>query len=85
MAQLGVNKNGTEVIGEELCRCGFTCRGRIILPGDRGANENDFVAWCDVYDNLDEGIENHAIVLPRGSIKKLIGRELTWEDEAVEI
>lgn len=25
------------------------------------------------------------IELPKGSIKKLIGRELTWEDEPVEI
>ena len=25
------------------------------------------------------------IELPQGSIKKLIGRELTWEDEPVEI
>lgn len=24
-------------------------------------------------------------ILPKGSIKKLIGRELTWEDEQVEI
>lgn len=25
------------------------------------------------------------IELPKGSIKKLIGRDLTWEDEAVEL
>lgn len=25
------------------------------------------------------------VALPRGSIKKLIGRELTWEDDAVEL
>lgn len=25
------------------------------------------------------------IILPRGSIYKLIGRELTWEDEPVEL
>lgn len=28
--------------------------------------------------------ENY-IPLPKGSIKKLIGRELTWDDEPVEI
>jgi len=27
---------------------------------------------------------NH-ILLPKGSIKKLIGRELSWEDECVEL
>ena len=25
------------------------------------------------------------LVLPKGSIKKLIGRELTWEDNTVEL
>lgn len=25
------------------------------------------------------------LVLPKGSIKKLIGRELTWEDKPVEL
>jgi hypothetical protein len=29
--------------------------------------------------------KNIAIELPKGSIKKLIGRELTWEDEPVEL
>ena len=27
----------------------------------------------------------HCVYLPEGSIKKLIGRELTWNDEPVEI
>ena len=27
----------------------------------------------------------HTIDLPQGSIKKLIGRELTWSDEPVEL
>lgn len=27
----------------------------------------------------------HWVYLPKGSIKKLIGRELTWDDEPVEI
>lgn len=25
------------------------------------------------------------VMMPKGSIKKLIGRDLTWEDEPVEI
>lgn len=29
--------------------------------------------------------EDYSIRLPMGSIKKLIGRKLTWEDEPVEI
>lgn len=30
-------------------------------------------------------IYNNAILVPKGSIKKLIGRELTWDDEPVEL
>ena len=30
-------------------------------------------------------VEMYGIELPRGSIEKLIGRKLTWEDEPVEI
>lgn len=30
-------------------------------------------------------MDEQLIVLPNGSIKKLIGRELTWEDEPVEL
>ena len=34
---------------------------------------------CDDYEDSDW------IILPQGSIKKLIGRDLTWEDEPVQI
>lgn len=30
-------------------------------------------------------IRDNYVKLPTGSIKKLIGRELTWEDEPVEL
>jgi hypothetical protein len=30
-------------------------------------------------------INNNSVSLPNGSIKKLIGRELTWNDEPVEL
>ena len=29
--------------------------------------------------------DNKMMCIPRGSIKKLIGRELTWKDEPVEL
>ena len=38
----------------------------------------DYVCWM----NEDY---NHCIELPRGTIKKLIGRDLTWRDNAVEL
>lgn len=30
-------------------------------------------------------IYNDCVVIPKGSIKKLIGRELKWEDDCVEL
>ncbi len=42
---------------------------------------------CDYwYPNYDKHGESYSsIELPSGSIAKLIGRELTWEDEPVEL
>ena len=38
------------------------------------------------YDGEEEGIfYDSEISLPKGSIKKLIGRDLTWEDNPVEL
>ena len=42
--------------------------------------------WEDIaYTERDDDFYNTCIELPQGTIKKLIGRELTWEDEPVEI
>lgn len=39
------------------------------------------------YDKMEDGgvFYDTEIPLPKGSIKKLIGRELSWEDEPVEL
>lgn len=39
------------------------------------------------YDEVEDGgaIYDTEIPLPKGSIKKLIGRDLTWEDEPVKL
>lgn len=54
-----------------------------------------YVEWIDLFDGTPHKEEvkywqtNHewesCLSLPKGSIKKLIGRELTWDDEPVEI
>lgn len=36
-------------------------------------------------DTGDAYYQGHSIELSKGSIKKLIGRELTWDDEPVEL
>lgn len=42
--------------------------------------------WTDIVDFKDGfPIRTTEIELPKGSIKKLIGKELTWEDEPFEI
>lgn len=47
-------------------------------PSKRGSFWNDCI-YCDYVEFSTD------IKLPKGSIKKLIGRDLTWEDEPVEI
>jgi len=46
----------------------------------RGKSPQD--SWLP---NNKRGDEEIYIDLPKGSIRKLIGRELTWEDEPVEL
>lgn len=49
-------------------------------------NECVFDTKPERYNNLFWVIEwGDDVYLPKGSIKKLIGRELTWEDEPVEL
>ena len=69
MAYLSVDKNGTENIHLEKPK--------------RWGGE-----WCDDVEieiESELGSYNSCICLPEGSIKKLLGRELTWDDEPVEI
>lgn len=70
MAWLAVNKDGTEWI----------------MPGKpvRG--------WCGhweysekVYVESEQGYVSIKIELPKGSVYKLLGKELTWDDEPVEL
>lgn len=39
--------------------------------------ENGYWKWDDIISDVVE--------MPKGSIKKLIGRDLTWNDDAVEL
>jgi hypothetical protein len=86
MAYLAVNKDGTEVIGESLVRCRLNKHHWIEPCSDyRNLNKENTDFWACIYDNPDGGYENIAIVLPKGTIMKLIGRELSWDDEPVEL
>lgn len=80
MAQVGVNKDGTEVISEFLVRAVEEESG-LLKESDKANGE----FWICPLDDPNWGLINTALPLPKGTIKKLIGRELTWEDEAVTI
>lgn len=75
MAQLAVYKDGKEVIADNL-----------VLEGDYfNMDDSKYTHWIAPYYNPDEGCEDISIELPKGTIRKLIGRELTFEESPVEI
>lgn len=65
MAWVAVNKDGTELIGEDEYWFKRVDRRGRWFPSD------DFAT--PIFE------------LPRGSIEKLIGRKLTWNDEPIEL
>ena len=71
MAWLAVNKSGMESI--------FHNKPTRIENGIW----QDAEYYALMAHNADD--EDGSIILPKGSIKKLIGKELTWEDEAVDL
>jgi len=49
---------------------------------DEPFRDQDGICW-DSYDNYGDSLP--VIKLPKGSISKLIGRDLTWMDEPVDL
>lgn len=41
--------------------------------------------WYDFISLNRVTLFNRMVILPKGSIKKLIGKDLTWQDEPVEL
>lgn len=70
MAWLATNKNGTETISPQRPERGW-------------GGEWDFSD--EVFVEGEYGEASFTLELPSGSIEKLIGRVLTWEDEPIEI
>lgn len=84
MAQVAVNKQGDEIIGHNLVRCRIT-KLQIDPADEFNLSKDQCGFWCSLYDDSDGFYVDISIKLPHGSIKKLIGRALTWDDEPVEI
>lgn len=68
---LVVNKNGDEVILDN-----FPVRQGEIWTDERSAHDEEYFSIED---------HNSAIVLPRGTIHKLTGKCLTWEDDPISL
>lgn len=86
MALLAVNKDGTEVIAGNLVRGYYTPNGSLVLEGDYFNMDNSkYTNWISPYYNPDEGVEDISVELPNGTIEKLIGRALTWDDGPIKL
>lgn len=91
MAWVAVDRDGTEKIfgGIPVRRCDVKSifYDAVTLKIIRRAyKKNQYYKWAaawrtDDQDPLPEG----SISLPKGTIRKLIGKDLTWEDEPVKL
>lgn len=68
---LAVNENGDEVILDN-----FPVQQGEIWTDERSAHDDEYFSVED---------HNSAIVLPKGSIYKLTGKYLTWEDDPISL
>ena len=76
MAWVAVHKDGEENIFElKPCRRDYNCVSYKSYEPTHWSDED-----VSEYGNGDTGIS-----LPKGTIKKLIGRDLDWSDEPVEL
>lgn len=91
MAWVAVDKDGTEKIFSNcpIRRCSLIYMAFGLITSLKVKNaytKNQRNKWSacwstSAFDPLPEG----CIILPKGTIEKLIGRKLTWKDEPVEL
>lgn len=87
MVWLAVDRDGTEKASNSpLIRrkgIGYILLGLIPV---KGYTKNQRKKWANSWSTEDgNNLPFNGIELPKGTIKKLIGRELTWKDEPVEL
>lgn len=68
---LAVNKNGDEIILNNT-----PARQGEIWTDERSAHDDEYFSVED---------HNSAIVLPKGTIRRLTGRDLKWEDDPISL
>lgn len=87
MAWLCVDENGEHIFSEEPLR-GRTQKLVPFYKEKLYERQSKHCWYSDATDIDDQGFIEYSeegIDLPDGSIKKLIGRELSWSDEPVEL
>ena len=77
MAWAAVNKDGVEFIHQEKPTRGENYWEPAIIGQELSFDDWGEQDYDDIYGDY--------VRLPHGSIKKLIGRELSWENEPVEL
>lgn len=90
MAWLAVDKDQTETIFTECPHRGghnpsYYVQGLIKEIIDNSEREDKWYPEAYSIDDDNRALYDDRVILPKGSIKKLIGRDLTWEDDPVEI
>lgn len=88
MTFFAVDKDGTENIFNVKPFRGNTQKDKNYVWGTY-VGEN-YEKWYPKHDGRNEDTgdayyQGHSIELPKGTISKLIGRELNWNDEPVEL
>lgn len=91
MAFLAVDKDGTEkIFGSVPYRRNWVQSVAFDIVTARTVRraytKNQFNKWSAHWSSdSDDPLPEGCIVLPKGSIEKLIGRKLTWKDNYVEL
>ena len=90
MAWVCVDRDGTEKIsnGRPFRRSYKGLRIKDVMWGlCTGAySKNNWAKWCDGWSTEKaDFLPFFGVILPKGSIEKLIGKKLTWKDEPIEI
>ena len=88
MAWLAVDKDGTEKVFNVQPFRGNTQKDKDHVWGTYAGE--DYNKWYAQHDEREDDTgyayyRGYSVELPNGSIFKLIGRELSWNDEPVEI
>ena len=86
MAWLAVDKDGAEKISSGVLMRRRNYKSVMWGLGVLKYSKNNRNKWANAWNtDSSDAMPFTGIILPSGSIQKLIGRELTWEDSPVEI